>query len=476
MSVVEIEFKGRRKGLYENPQEFPLNSHDLVVVQADRGEDIGRVSLTGQEAEDQLKTEAVEPEDLPGVLRRASAEDQTRDLENREMEREARGFFLQQVRELGLGMKLVEIEYQLDRKKLTFYFTADGRVDFRELVKILAQHFRTRIDLRQIGARDETKYFGGIGVCGRILCCATWIREFEPVTTAMLKDQNLLLNPQKNTGLCGKLRCCLRYEVEMYKAMSQELPAVGTRVKGPRGQGKVEKHSFCEWAVGIYWEDGHRAAYSLEQLLEHTNWSVEERESIKGIEFKDDPSLIAPPSSESASTLQEIIETAKQEQKEKDARDGGRKDSSSRRSKPKKKRKKGKGSGNTPDSGDSGESSSKSAKKKGRRSGSRRGDGPRKGGEGKPRNRPQGKDREESGSSGQKRRGRSGEGPGSGRQRKKGGPQNEGRAGGGDERKKTGKGPSKPSGHEGKNRPSSGNGSGSSGDDSPPKTGRRRRR
>lgn len=178
--------------------------------------------------------EGIEEENLEPVLRRASQEDIERDLENRTLEQEARGIFIDFVRKQGLVMKLVDAEYQLDHRKLTFYFTSDGRVDFRALVKDLAHHFKTRIDLRQIGARDESKRLGGIGLCGRELCCSSWIREFQPVTTNMVKEQNLLLNPQKNTGLCGRLRCCLRYEVDQYREVNKLFPHIGVQVKGPR--------------------------------------------------------------------------------------------------------------------------------------------------------------------------------------------------------------------------------------------------
>lgn len=336
MSLVEIEFKGRRKGIYTVDPETELKRYDRVIVRADRGEDIGTISLIGEEwqekllqlleieknghsngkpskesnggdeknSDDEKKEEDAESEeevteenivekhDVPDILRVASAEEVEQEKENRKEEREARKQFLQEIGDLNLEMNLVDVEYQLDRKKLTFYFTADGRVDFRELVKRLAQHFRTRIDLRQIGARDEAKRLGGIGICGRELCCATWIREFKPVTTSMLKEQGLLLNPQKNTGLCGKLRCCLRYEVDQYREVNRLFPKEGMKVKGPRGAGVVEKISMCHSSMGVKWEDGQRIGYSFDQVRNITDWDHEKRDQITLITFREDPSVI----------------------------------------------------------------------------------------------------------------------------------------------------------------------------------------
>ncbi|MCB2199320.1 hypothetical protein KQI63_07940 [bacterium] len=292
MRLLEVEFKGRRKGIFQNPQEFPLRPNDMVIVQADRGEDIGRISLVGDEWQTILNGYREDEQELEPVLRLAAEQDMDVDRQNRQKEKEARPFFLQQVRDLNLEMKLVDAEYQFDGRKLTFYFTADGRVDFRELVKTLAHHFRTRIDLRQIGARDEAKRLGGIGLCGRELCCSTWIREFKPVTTSMLKEQNLLLNPQKNTGLCGKLRCCLRYEVDQYREINRLFPKADTKVKGPRGYGIVEKVSMCHSSLGVRWEDGARIGYSFEQIRTLTNWDAEKRDEIKMVEFSSDPSIV----------------------------------------------------------------------------------------------------------------------------------------------------------------------------------------
>jgi cell fate regulator YaaT (PSP1 superfamily) len=290
MALVEIEFRGKRKGIFENPQEFPLSKDDTVIVRADRGEDIGKVTLIGQEWNDFLLENKGEEECEP-ILRKAIYEDFEKSKENRVAEKEAREFFMGEVERIELEMKLVDIEYQFDKKKLTFYFTADGRVDFRELVKVLAQHFHTRIDLRQIGSRDESKRLSGLGLCGRELCCGTHIREFRPVTTLMLKEQYLLLNPQKNTGLCGKLRCCLRYEVEQYAEANSLFPKQETKVRGPRGRGMIDKVNLYKRTLIIHWEDGSYIPYTSDQINNNTNWDVEKREEFELLEFKLDPTI-----------------------------------------------------------------------------------------------------------------------------------------------------------------------------------------
>lgn len=290
MSLVEVEFKGRRKGIYSNPQEFPLRLNEYVIVRADRGENMGRVSLLDVERDSELLNDK-NPEEFEPVLRRACKDDFRKQKENEALEKQSRSVFIDFIHKHELVMKLVDAEYQLDHRKLTFYFTADGRVDFRMLVKDLAHHFKTRIDLRQIGARDEAKRLGGIGICGRVLCCATWIREFQPVTTNMVKEQNLLLNPQKNTGLCGRLRCCLRYEVDQYREVNRKFPKVDTRVQGPRGEGTVEKVDMCSCSCGIHWRDGAQVSFSLEQMLELSDWNPETLNLKQHITFHTDPSL-----------------------------------------------------------------------------------------------------------------------------------------------------------------------------------------
>jgi cell fate regulator YaaT (PSP1 superfamily) len=217
--ILEIEFKGSRRAFYANPLEFPAAVGDLVVVRADKGEELGRVVNMGA-----LVDQRAGKQELPEMIRKPSREDITRHKENQKLERETFFDCRKRIEEHGLGMKLVDVEYQFDRNKITFFFTAEKRVDFRNLVRDLAGRYRTRIELRQIGVRDEAKRMGGIGLCGRRLCCTTFLREFEPVVTQFAKEQNLPLNPTKLSGCCGRLMCCLRYEREFYAEMLKNFP------------------------------------------------------------------------------------------------------------------------------------------------------------------------------------------------------------------------------------------------------------
>jgi len=224
-SVVEIVFKGRRRDHYANSLGLPLREGDYVIVQAERGEDLGRVHHSSE-----WVARAIAPEGLKPVLRPARPEDLQRLDQNRAREERA---FIQcrdRIAQRDLEMKLVDCEFQLDGNRVTFYFTAEKRVDFRELVKDLASIFRTRIELRQIGVRDEAGRIGGVGTCGRELCCATWLREFEPITLKMAKDQGLSPSPSKISGACGRLKCCLRYELDFYRESAREFPKIGSRL------------------------------------------------------------------------------------------------------------------------------------------------------------------------------------------------------------------------------------------------------
>jgi cell fate regulator YaaT (PSP1 superfamily) len=230
-----IQFKGNRKQLFSNPMEYPFRIGDLAVVQVEKGEDLGCIT--------QLLTQLPPGKNDPllEVLRKATSKDLTILEEYHAREITARQICKEKIATNGLVMKLVDVEYQFDGRKLTFYFTADGRVDFRQLVKDLAAAFRTRIELRQIGARDETRRFRGLGPCGRQLCCSAFITEFSPITTQMAKDQNLPLNPGKISGCCGRLKCCLKHEFEEYHAALEILPRWGTRLETNKGFAVVEK-------------------------------------------------------------------------------------------------------------------------------------------------------------------------------------------------------------------------------------------
>jgi cell fate regulator YaaT (PSP1 superfamily) len=196
--------------------------------------------------------------------------------QNAQREQEARGIARQKITDHHLEMKLVDVELQWDGRKMTFYFTAEGRVDFRELVKDLASTFRTRIDLRQIGARDETKRTGGYGVCGRPLCCSTFLNEFKPITTQMPRDQFLPLNPSKLSGVCGRLKCCLRYELDVYREFQRTCPKVGHPVRDEaKGEGVIEKLDVMREQIQIRYGSGETEKFSPEEFVQITNWKPE---------------------------------------------------------------------------------------------------------------------------------------------------------------------------------------------------------
>ncbi len=220
--VVGIRFKPAGKIYYFDCEDLELNSGDQVIVETVRGIEYGHVAIGRREMEE---SQLVMP--LKKVIRKAGDEDKAAYNRNKEKEREAIEICRKKVAEHGLPMRLIDVEYTFDMGKIIFYFTAEGRVDFRELVKDLASIFKTRIELRQIGVRDEAKMLGGIGACGRVLCCCSFLGEFEPVSIRMAKEQNLSLNPTKISGICGRLMCCLKYESEMYEGKIKEEPMNG---------------------------------------------------------------------------------------------------------------------------------------------------------------------------------------------------------------------------------------------------------
>lgn len=226
VTVVGVRFKKAGKIYYFDPGDLPIKVGDKVIVETIRGIEFGEVVVGIKEVPEE---EIVAP--LKKVIRIATPEDIEHYYENKKKEAQAFEICLKKIEEHGLEMNLVDVEYTFDNTKVIFYFTAEGRVDFRELVKDLASVFRIRIELRQIGVRDEAKIIGGLGPCGRPLCCTTFLGEFEPVSIKMAKDQNLSLNPAKISGLCGRLMCCLKYEQEMYEKLKAELPKVGSIIR-----------------------------------------------------------------------------------------------------------------------------------------------------------------------------------------------------------------------------------------------------
>lgn len=234
-----------------NAAELNVKEGDYVIVEHDRGLDYGQI-ISPQEASLDTKSK----ETIKKIMRLANESDLKQIEENRAKAREALGTCLKKIEEHKLEMKLVHTEYSFDRSKVIFYFTADGRVDFRNLVKDLAKIFKARIELRQIGVRDEAKFFGGVGPCGRELCCAKFLKDFEPVTIKMAKEEGLPLNPPKISGLCGRLMCCLNYEYETYKILSKGLPHEGERIHIQQGKGKVISVNVFKRVATVELEDG----------------------------------------------------------------------------------------------------------------------------------------------------------------------------------------------------------------------------
>lgn len=244
VDVVGVKFKDAGKVYYFGPGEVQVQRGDHVIVETARGLEYGTVTMGNRQVPEE---EIVSP--LKDIVRVATEADGQKHLQNLEKRDRAMQLCQEKIDAHGLEMKLVDVEYTFDNSKVVFYFTADGRVDFRELVKDLAAVFRMRIELRQIGVRDEAKMLGGVGNCGRGLCCHTWLREFEPVSIKMAKVQNLSLNPTKISGICGRLMCCLKYENDLYAKLKKGMPNTGERVKTPDGKAIVVDTNILESTV-----------------------------------------------------------------------------------------------------------------------------------------------------------------------------------------------------------------------------------
>jgi cell fate regulator YaaT (PSP1 superfamily) len=278
--IVQVEFKGERTGYFLNAKSLPIEIGDYVVVQVERGRDMGRVIRAGDVLNSIIKVRTVSQE----VLRKATDEDATKYEENKHKEEEARKVCEEKIVERNLKMKLVDVEYQLDGSKITFFFTADERVDFRDLVKDLAGIYRTRIELRQIGVRDEAKRLGGIGSCGRKYCCTTFLQEFEPVTLRMARDQSLSVSPTKISGACGRLMCCLAYERDYYMEVARRLPKVGTRVTTAYGDATVTGIDIFAQAVVVEDDNNNEMRLTLDQLKrpgKSKQLSIQEKEGAE---------------------------------------------------------------------------------------------------------------------------------------------------------------------------------------------------
>lgn len=244
--VIGVRFKEVGKIYYFDPKDISFNKNDMAIVETARGVEIGDVALSNKEVND---SEIIHP--LKPVIRKATKEDIKKREKNKEKEKEAFKICEEKIKKHNIEMKLTDVEYTFDNSKVLFYFTADGRVDFRELVKDLASTFKTRIELRQIGVRDEAKMLGGIGVCGKTFCCNGFLGEFQPVTIKMAKDQGLSLSPTKISGTCGRLMCCLKYEEEAYLDLIKRTPKLGAIVKTDLGKGTVVDVNLIQGIIKV---------------------------------------------------------------------------------------------------------------------------------------------------------------------------------------------------------------------------------
>ena len=291
--IVGIRFRSAGKIYYFDPVDFELETAMHVIVETARGIEMGTVLVPPKEVEDDKVVQPLKP-----VIRIATDEDEKNVEKNKDREREAFKICKEKIIKHGLEMKLVDAEYTFDNNKLLFYFTADGRIDFRELVKDLAAVFRTRIELRQIGVRDETKLMGGLGICGRELCCKSYLSDFVPVSIKMAKEQNLSLNPTKISGVCGRLMCCLKNEQETYEYLNSRMPNVGDIVVSKEGiSGEVKSLNVLRQYVKVLVENGDEKEireFSVDDIKftpsrkKDVKLTAEELKELEGLEDSDE--------------------------------------------------------------------------------------------------------------------------------------------------------------------------------------------
>ena len=284
--IIGVRFRKSGKVYYFDPTNLDINKGDHVIVETARGIEYGLVVLGKKEVTDDKVVQPLKP-----VIRIATSEDDKINAENEEKEKEAFDICLEKISKHGLEMKLIDSEYTFDKNKLLFYFTADGRIDFRELVKDLAATLHTRIELRQIGVRDESKMLGGLGICGRPFCCSSFLGEFQPVSIKMAKEQGLSLSPVKISGTCGRLMCCLKYEQDAYSDLLRKTPKVGAIVNTPDGKGTVVEQNLITGVLKVSLDKSENAApstYTVKQVKIIKDAQIrldkDEIEQLKGLE------------------------------------------------------------------------------------------------------------------------------------------------------------------------------------------------
>lgn len=279
IKVIGVRFRQAGKIYYFSPGKLKINRGDHVIVETARGVEYGYVVVGNRDVEDDRVVQPLKP-----VIRMATEQDDQQAAANKEKEKEAFKICKEKIKKHGLEMKLIDTEYTFDNNKVLFYFTADGRIDFRELVKDLASVFKTRIELRQIGVRDETKMVGGIGICGRELCCHKHLSEFVPVSIKMAKEQNLSLNPTKISGVCGRLMCCLKHEQDTYEYLNEKLPNVGDFVRTTDGnKGEVLSVSVLRQKVRIVVTDKDDNKEVMEYPVSELKFKPKKRRSTERI-------------------------------------------------------------------------------------------------------------------------------------------------------------------------------------------------
>jgi cell fate regulator YaaT (PSP1 superfamily) len=265
MKVVGVKFRDHGRIQDYDSSEFALKEQDIVIVETDHGSELGFVARMPLERNPPFFNRS-----LKKVLRLADEVDMEQGRRNLSREREAKKLCLIKIQEHKLPMKLIEVESFLDGSKILFYFVSEGRVDFRALVKDLASLFKTRIEMRQVGVRNEAKMIGGLGTCGREFCCCSFLKEFEPVSVKMAKEQNLALNPQKISGACGRLMCCLAFEMDTYTELRKDLPKVGKRVVTPQGPGKVTQLNVINQKARVILDSGEETDAGLNEIREES--------------------------------------------------------------------------------------------------------------------------------------------------------------------------------------------------------------